>query len=136
MAFAQDVSGLWKGNLIMEFPEAMRAHMKGNQMPKIKFEMTLRADKTYSGVQTQEGTKQKNTVEGTYKVEGNKVILTPKKRNGKAVTGEDAKSRVYLLGNGGKTLSLDISEQVNAEAKKNGAPATMKMKARIELKKA
>lgn len=128
-----DVVGKWSGKMEIEFDKETRAKM-GSQTPKLPtLELELKADKTYKGVQSMDG--RTNTTEGTWSLEGNQVKLMPKKRDGKAATGEGAKPRIYTLSKDGKALTLDLSAQIRSAAQSNGAKQIPKFNAKMVLRK-
>lgn len=134
-AYAVDITGKWNGKVEIQADSATMAQIKaqGGKMPTVSIE--LKANKTYLATQTGGGDGKPHTSEGTWSLSGNKVIMTPKKRDGKAATGEMGKPRTYELSKDGKTLSTDLSAQVKSAADKSGQKQVPKMTVKIILKK-
>lgn len=122
-SFAADIAGKWTGSVVIDFDKETLAKMKG-KMPSVpSLFLELRADKTYKGTQTGGPDKQQHVAEGTYTFDGTTLKLSPKKRDGKAATGEGATPRVYKLSKDGKTLTMDLSAQVKVAQKTAGSTA-------------
>ncbi|MCW5935992.1 MAG: hypothetical protein KIT11_01630 [Fimbriimonadaceae bacterium] len=134
LALAQQASvvGTWNGKVELKVPDEMKAQMKqAPPMPSLK----LVFDKagTYVATQKMPNENTEHKTEGTWRASGNKVVLTPKKRDGKAVSGEGAKERTYILAKDGKTMTMDLTSQM---AKNAGGQAPKGMKVTVILKKA
>ena len=133
-AFAADVTGKWTGKVEFEADKAMAAKIKsggGMKGPSISIE--LKADKTYKASQTGGPGGKAMVSEGKWTATGSTVTLTPTKRDGKAVSGEAAKPKVYSLSKDGKTMTMDISNMVKAQVKDDkgkvaAMPANLKLK--------
>lgn len=133
-AFAADVTGKWSGKIEIEGNPEIKAKVKaqgGMQGPTITID--LKSDKTYKADQTGMPGGKAMASEGKWSVSGSTVTLTPTKRDGKAVSGEAAKPKVYTLSKDGKTLTMDISGMVRAQVKGNdkakaAMPADLKLK--------
>jgi hypothetical protein len=132
LAQANKVTGTWKGSLQVTVPDEMKSQMPpASQLPKL--EITLKGDGTYNGTTTQPSSQGKATTktEGAWKLQGQNLTLTPKKRDGKPATGEGAKPRVYKLSQDGKTLTLDLTNEMRqspqAKNQKGMDKATMKV---------
>ncbi|MCW5939290.1 MAG: hypothetical protein KF884_02830 [Fimbriimonadaceae bacterium] len=136
-AQANKVAGNWKGSLQISAPAEMKSQIPpAAQLPKL--DMTLKGDGTYSATMTQP-TQQGSTktkVEGTWKLQGQDLTITPKTRDGKPATGEAAKPRIYKLSPDGKTLTLDLTADMRRAAQNSKEKGADKVTMKVVLKKA
>jgi hypothetical protein len=137
LAQAEKVAGSWKGSIQISAPDEMKAQVPpASQMPRL--ELRLKADGTYSATMTQSSSQgaAKNTVQGAWKLQGQNLTLTPKTRDGKPVTGEAARPRVYKLSPDGKTLTLDLTADMRRAAQGGKEKSVDKVTMKVVLKKA
>lgn len=133
-AFAADVTGKWSGKIEVDASSEVKAKIKsqgGMQSPTITIE--FKSDKSYRANQSGMPGGKAMVSEGKWSASGSTVTLTPTKRDGKAVSGEAAKPKVYTLSKDGKTMTMDISGMVRAQVKGNdkakaAMPVDMKLK--------
>ncbi len=122
-SFAVDVTGKWTGKVEMTSPDPkIEAKIKEQaaQMPTVVLQ--VKADHTYvSHSKSAKG--QATSTEGKWELKGDKFLVTPTKRDGKPVTGDRPQLRAYILSKDGKTMTLDISDQLKA----HGAKGTVKI---------
>lgn len=119
LSFAGEVTGKWVGKVSLEADkktmESIQANGGAKLLPTVDLEFM--ANKTYKSKQHGGKDNVEHTSEGTWSQSGTKVVLTPKKRDGKAVTGEAGKPKTYTLSKDGSTLVLDLTPQVKPGAK-------------------
>jgi len=104
-----DLSGNWKGRVVMEGGRAEGAMLK---TPTMK--LTLQSDGTYSIVQTTPEKKQTKS-NGTWKESGNKVILIALLIEGKRPTKDQAIPREYIFSADKKSMKRDVSKMVKTQ---------------------
>lgn len=137
VSLAGDIAGKWKGSIVIEADKETMAKINASgkqNLPTVTLE--FKADKTYTATQTGGPDKSTHKSSGTWSQSGNKVSVTPKTRDGKAVTGEQAKPKVYTLSKDGSTMSMDMSAQIRQAAQSaSNKQAMPKMTVKIVLKK-
>ncbi len=129
-----DITGKWSGKVTLETKDQKMAQQVKAQgaMPTVALE--FKSDKTYKATQTGGPDKATHVSEGTWAVSGSSVTLTPKKRDGKAISGEMAKPKVYTLSKDGKSMTYVQSAMARAPKDGKQAPA-MDVKVRVTLTK-
>jgi hypothetical protein len=151
-AFAADAAGKWNGKIKMDLSSAKKmiqqkvasapAAQKENankqlagmaqtekMMSSAVLKLELKKDGTVSLVQTAGG--KSNTETGKWTQTGNKIKMFgfSSKRGGPSEMNG-------VLSANGKTLAFDLSDDMNKQAAKNGAPAGMNMKLVLSFTKA
>ena len=104
--FAADVVGTWKGQMEITDPSGKNQPIPEGQSPQLV--VNLKADKTYTSTQKGGGGGDA-AASGTWSSAGNKVTLLPKKRDGKAASGDGAAPRNYTVSQDGKSMSMDVT---------------------------
>jgi lipopolysaccharide export system protein LptA len=135
-SMAGNVTGKWKGKVTLEADKATMAKIKAagqDNLPSVVLE--FKADKTYSAVQSGGPDPKPHTAEGTWSQDGNKVTVSPKKRDGRAVTGEAAKSKYYIVSKDGSTMTLDLSAQMKQPTKGADGKPIPKVTVKVVLHK-
>src|SRR5256885_533108 len=91
-AHASNVVGKWTGTVVIGGSPQAEAQMKqaAGKLPGVVLE--IKADKTCKATQSG-GQGGSHVSEGIWTMSGNKVTITPKKRDGKPATAEGARSR-------------------------------------------
>ncbi|MBS1723829.1 MAG: hypothetical protein JSS66_12855 [Armatimonadetes bacterium] len=135
VAALADATGKWTGTFVIEADKATKAKIDAQTKGKVPtVVLELNKDKTFKSTQKGAGDGKVHTVEGTWSQSGNTVAIKPKKRDGQPATGQGAATRSYVLSKDGKTLTLDLTSQVQAQAPKGGGvPPSVKV--RVVLKK-
>lgn len=117
-SLAGDVTGKWKGKVTIEAEKAVMDKIKasgGDSLPSVVIE--FKANKTYTAMQTGGPDPKPHSSEGVWSQTGSKITVTPKKRDGRDVTGEMAKPKYYVVSKDGSTLSLDLTSQMKQPTK-------------------
>ncbi len=117
-AFAQNLAGTWNGSMKLEFSPEVQKQMKGQQIPPMpKLTLAMRPNGTYTVTQVVPamGQSPARTMksDGTWSQKGRTVTMTTKTRDGKPVTGEEAKPRAFTLSGDGRTMTIDLSREVS-----------------------
>lgn len=127
VVYAAGAAGKWTGKLEVKLPANMpKMDASQKQMMdkilvearKMRVALELKSNNTYLLTATNIPGQQKSaTSEGTWKQTGNNVVITAKKEDGKAVSGEKAKPQTMVLSKDGKTMTLTLPGGMGGSAK-------------------
>lgn len=108
-AFAQDVSGTYIGKYKLELAKFKPEDRKMMQAAADQSKLTLQLRKDMSFVVEIVGLNAKSRTEGTYKVQGGKVITVDRVRNGKPVPNAARRTATFTIADKGKTLRMKVT---------------------------
>jgi len=108
-ALAQDVSGNYVGKYKLDLSKFKPEDRKMAQAAADQSKLSLQLRKDMSFVVEIVGVNARSRTEGTYKVQGGKVITTDRVRNGKPVPNASRRSASFTIADNGKTLRMKIT---------------------------
>lgn len=127
VAYAAGAVGKWNGKLDIKLPanmpkmEASQKQMMDNMLAearKMRVALELKSNNTFVlKASNIPGPNKTATSEGTWKQTGSNIVITAKKEDGKAVTGEKAKPQTMILSKDGKTMTLSLPGGMGGSAK-------------------
>ncbi|HRF58520.1 MAG TPA: copper resistance protein NlpE N-terminal domain-containing protein [Fimbriimonadaceae bacterium] len=127
VAHAANAVGKWNGKLEIKLPanmpkmEAAQKKMMDDMLAearKMRVALELKANNTYVLKATNiPGPNKSATSEGTWKQTGSNIVITAKKEDGKAVSGDKAKPQTMVLSKDGKSMTLNLPGGMGGSAK-------------------
>ena len=132
IAFAAEPTGTWNGKMDMDFSSFSAKERKQAEasIPKIKFVLNFKSNKTYTSTVTGSPDGKAHTSTGKWSQKGNAVTLMITSRDNKP--SKDKSSQTFLMSKDGKTMTLTLRPNPQTPGNKTPSKAPS---ATITLKK-